>query len=42
MSELSQSGQNPQTSGGFTDWTVIGSECDSILQYAGPSCSCFP
>jgi hypothetical protein len=28
ISELSQ---NPQTSGGFTSWTVIGSECDSYV-----------
>ncbi len=28
MLDLRKFGQNPQTSGGFTDWTVIGSECD--------------
>jgi hypothetical protein len=28
ISELNKSGRNPQTSGGFTEWTVIGSECD--------------
>jgi len=28
MSELRSSGRNPQTSGGFTNWTVIGSVCD--------------
>ena len=33
MSELKIFGQNPQTSGGFTNWTVIGSECDG---YVGP------
>jgi pimeloyl-ACP methyl ester carboxylesterase len=31
MSELASSGQNPQTSGGFTRWTVIGSECDGYV-----------
>ncbi len=30
MLELRSSGENPQTSEGFTDWTVIGSECDNI------------
>lgn len=31
IDELRNSGQNPQTSGGFTDWTVIGSECDGVV-----------
>jgi hypothetical protein len=32
MWDLRTRGQNPQTSGGFTRWTVVGSECDSVLQ----------
>jgi hypothetical protein len=36
MFELRSLGKNPQTSGGFTNWTVIGSECDSILNLADP------
>jgi len=31
MSDLSGSGQNPQTSAGFTQWTVVGSECDLVV-----------
>jgi triacylglycerol esterase/lipase EstA (alpha/beta hydrolase family) len=31
MSDLSGSGQNPQTSAGFTQWTVVGSECDPVV-----------
>ena len=34
MSDLVNYGQNPQTSGGFTRWTVIGSECDEVLPLA--------
>ena len=37
MSDLKNHGQNPQTSGGFTRWTVIGSECDTMLQDANPT-----
>ena len=31
LTELATSGRNPQTSAGFTDWTVIGSECDLVV-----------
>jgi hypothetical protein len=31
MTELIQNAQNPQTSAGFTQWTVVGSECDPIV-----------
>ncbi len=39
MSNLINHGQNPQTSGGFTSWTVIGSECDEVLPKADPTLS---
>ncbi len=35
MSNLINYGQNPQISGGFTTWTVFGSECDDTLYKAG-------
>jgi hypothetical protein len=28
---LEQNAQNPQTSAGFTQWTVVGSECDPVV-----------
>ena len=31
MNTLTQNAQNPQTSAGFTQWTVVGSECDPIV-----------
>ncbi len=31
MTNLVQNAQNPQTSAGFTQWTVVGSECDLIV-----------
>jgi hypothetical protein len=37
MIDLRTFGTYPQTSGGSTRWTVIGSECDSILTRATPS-----
>jgi hypothetical protein len=35
MSDLSGAGQNPQTSAGFTQWTVVGSECDIVVNEPG-------
>jgi len=32
MQELRFHGRNPQTSAGFTEWTVIGSECDLVMR----------
>lgn len=31
INTLTQNAQNPQTSAGFTQWTVVGSECDPIV-----------
>ncbi len=31
MKELTKNAQNPQTSAGFTQWTVVGSECDPYV-----------
>jgi len=31
MNTLNQNAQNPQTSAGFTQWTVVGSECDPFV-----------
>jgi hypothetical protein len=39
MWDLRTLGTNPQTSGGFTRWTVIGSECDDVLQKADSTLS---
>ena len=36
MDDLSSdTGQNPQTSAGFTQWTVVGSECDQLVNVPG-------
>ena len=31
MNNLEQNAQNPQTPAGFTQWTVVGSECDIVV-----------
>ena len=31
MNNLIKNAQNPQTSAGFTQWTVVGSECDPVV-----------
>ena len=38
--ELATSGRNPQTAGGFTEWTAIGSQCDIVVQPASSSYRC--
>jgi hypothetical protein len=35
MNDLIQNAQNPQTSAGFTQWTVVGSECDRLMTLPG-------
>jgi triacylglycerol esterase/lipase EstA (alpha/beta hydrolase family) len=35
MEELTANAQNPQTSAGFTQWTVVGSECDQVVNEPG-------
>jgi hypothetical protein len=35
--ELAQSGRNPQSAEGFTEWTTIGSQCDLAVQPAQSS-----